>query len=170
MWGAASASARPSPTLSRLCAPLLPPKAPLPRTIGLPRLAPALLSISANARSHHALCRVGVWSPSDNARYDASWYVFPSHVVAVADLSTLDPHEIYASVKSLGVAAGFPKPGYILTGTFDYFGHLESIITVSFVDGPAFASASMLGGGTRAQATTLAHWVESDLGRILKAK
>ncbi len=162
----AGAGAQTSFAVKKLCAPLLPAKAALPKGIGLPQLATTTLPVSANAAAHHALCRIGVYSPSDGARYNVNWYVFPSHKLALADLGTLNVHLIYASVRSEKPATGLPKPGYLLTGTYLYLGRQESIITFSFVDGPALVSASMLGGGTTGQARALAHWAEQDLARI----
>src|SRR5580700_10806637 len=71
---------------NRLCAPLLPARVPLPARIGLPPLAATSLPVSPHAFAHLARCRVGVYSPSDGARYNVNWYVFPSHAQAVADL------------------------------------------------------------------------------------
>lgn len=146
---------------------MLPPRAPLPRGIGLPGLAidPALL-VTTNALAHHVLCRVGVYSPSDDARYNVNWYVFPTHALAVSDYDDLDLSEIYVSVHSRQAAPGFPSPAALIEGTFLFHGSVESIITVSFVDGPTLASASMLGGGTVAQAEALARWTERDIARI----
>jgi hypothetical protein len=161
--GAAGAA---TPPPKALCSPMLPPRAHLPTGIGLPQLASATLPISANAQSHHALCRIGVYSPSDGARYNVNWYVFPSHKLALADLATLDVHAIYAAVTSEKPVAGFPKPDYLLTGKYLYLGRVESIISISFVDGPALVSGSMLGGGTVAQARALARWAEQDITKI----
>lgn len=164
--GTAAANAQPSFSARSLCAAILPAKAPLPAGIGLPRLAAAALPISANASAHHALCRVGVYSPSDDARYNVNWYVFSTHALAVADLKALNLHTLYATVTSKKPAAGYPKPNYIVSGTFVYLGRARSIISITFVDGPAVVSASMLGGGTALQAAALAHWAELDLKHV----
>lgn len=149
-----------------LCVSMLPPRAPLPRGIGLPALATTTLPLSPNALAHHAICRPGVYSPSDGARYNVNWIVFPSHALALADLDALNPRSIYVSVASMTPAAGFPKPAYLIRGTYDYFGRVEPIVTVTFVDGPALVSGSMLGGGTSGQAGALSQWAERDIGRI----
>lgn len=153
-------------TAGNLCAPMLPARAPLPVGIGLPALTTTTLPMSAHALTYHASCRIGVYSPSDGARYNVNWYVFPSHALAAADLKTLAPSSVFASITSIGAAPGFPKPNYLVRGSYDYFGRVESIITVSFVDGPALVSGSMLGGGTSAQASALARWAEQDIARI----
>lgn len=144
---------------------MLPARAPLPTGIGLPPLTNTTLPMSPHALAHGASCRIGVYSPSDGARYNVNWYVFPSHAQAVADPQTLDPRSVFASISSIGAASGFPKPNYLVLGTYLYFGHIESIVTVTFVDGPTLVSGSMLGGGTRAQAAALARWAERDIAR-----
>jgi hypothetical protein len=122
--------------------------------------------LSADAEAHHALCNVAISTPGTSPPYlyNISWYIFPSHVLAVGDLEAFNVHTLFSRVTIDKRAVGFPTPNYELAATDTSSG--KSVIEVTFADGPTVASGYVYGGGTLAQAIGLAHLAASELQHL----
>jgi hypothetical protein len=163
---AANVSAQPSFAPGTLClrSAFLPPPVPLPS------FAPASLfsfyseTPSTNALAHHVLCRVEITTPHSSPAYlyHASWYAFPTHADALADLAAFNPDSVYTSARVTHGAAGVPSPSEIVSGRYDGV----PITVVISVDGPTLLSGYVLGGGTLAEAEALARWEASVLRHL----
>jgi hypothetical protein len=124
------------------------------------------LTPSANAKAHHALCDVEISTLRTDPKYldNISWYVFPSHGLAVADLEAFNVHTLFSGVTIDKRAVGFPTPNYELAATDTSSG--KSVTEVTFADGPTVTSGYVYGGGTLSQAIALAHWAASQLQHL----
>lgn len=150
-----------------LCAPLSPPRTPLPKAIRA-ALSNYNFELSSNARAHRALCSVGLSSPGDGYLYTVEWDVFPSHALAVSDLAAVSPNAIYGTISIRRQARGFPAPNYELTGTGKVSG--KPVTDVTFVDGSALVSAYVYATAAFTPALALAHWALSDLAAVPKRR
>ncbi len=140
----------------------LPPPVQFPA--GFPAWAFYSLKPSANAAAHHALCRVAISTPRSRPPYefDVAWYAFPSHAEAVADLKAFDLGSLYTHITGRHVLADFPGPNLMFSAI--QTGRRTTV--VSFVEGDAVASGYVYGGGTSAQALSLARWALADLRHL----
>ncbi|HEX4521187.1 MAG TPA: hypothetical protein VH063_16515 [Gaiellaceae bacterium] len=154
-------------TASPLCAPLSPPRTPLPKAIPV-RLSNYTFELSANARAHHGLCSVGLSSPGDGYLYSIEWDVFPSHALAVADLDAVSPSAIYGTISSKAPARGFPAPNYELTGTGRASG--KPVTDVTFVDGTALVSAYIYFRSDFSETLALARWASRNLALLTRRR
>jgi hypothetical protein len=152
------------PVSSPFCAPLIPPKVPLPSNIGMPTVAKNYsFPLVAHARAHGALCHIGFSTPTDGGLFFVGWVAFPSHALALSDWKTYAFRTEFAKVTSVTPAAGLPTPNRIIKGNSVRVGAGVPTIWVQFLFGPCLVTASVNYGLSQFQALSLAQWAVKDL-------
>lgn len=150
---------------SKLCTSLSPPKHALPAVLRAAGMSNYTLPLSPDAQAHHALCSVGLSSPSDGYRYNVGWDVFPSHALAVADFTSYPVSALYNGISVDRRATGFPAPNFAVVGAGKLSGKPVSVI--AFVDGPTIVSAYIYGASDAlAAAAPIARWAVADITAI----
>jgi hypothetical protein len=161
----ASVSAAQTVGQSKLCASLIPPKRALPPALRAAGMSNYTLPLSPNAQAHHALCSVGLSSPSDGYRYNVGWDVFPSHALAAADFTSYPVSALYNGISVDRPASGFPSPNFAVVGAGKLTGKPVSVI--AFVDGPTIVSAYIYGASDALAAVSpIARWAVQEIKAI----
>jgi hypothetical protein len=122
---------------SRFCAPIVPPKVPLPTNLGMPSVVKNYsFPLVAHARAHGALCHISLSTPTDGYLFNVGWVAFPSHALALADWKTYAFRTQFVKVTSVTPAVGY---------------------------GPCLVTAIVNYGLSQFQAMSLAQWAVKDL-------
>jgi hypothetical protein len=151
---------------SRFCAPIVPPKVPLPTNLGMPSVVKNYsFPLVAHARAHGALCHISLSTPTDGYLFNVGWVAFPSHALALADWKTYAFRTEFVKVTSVTPAVGLPTPNRIIKGSSTRVGVPAGVPTIyaQFVYGPCLVTAIVNYGLSQFQAMSLAQWAVKDL-------